>query len=56
MQQLTLQYAADYLENATIEHTHDAGYTIIHTGRNAAGARFALMNDCNGETTISESL
>ena len=31
MQHLNLQQTADYLEAATIEHTHDAGHAIIHT-------------------------
>lgn len=32
MQQLSLTQAADYLEAATIEQSHDAGHAIIHIG------------------------
>lgn len=55
MQKLTLEQAANYLEGAIIEHTHDTGDTIIHVGRNAEGVRFVLANDCFGETSIVES-
>ncbi len=55
MQHLTMQQTADYLEAAIIEHTTDAGHTIIHTGTNAARVRFVLINDCHGRTTLSEA-
>ncbi len=56
MQHLTLQQTADYLENAAIKSTHDMGHAIVHTGANAAGAGFVMVNDCAGQTTISEAL
>jgi D-aminopeptidase len=56
MQHLTLEQTADYLETATIEHTHDAGYAVVHVGRNAAGASFVLVNDAHGRTVVTESL
>lgn len=56
MQSLNLQQLADYLESASIEHTHDAGHAVIHTGKNAVGARFVLVNDYHGRTTVTESL
>jgi hypothetical protein len=54
MQKLTLEQAADYLEAATVERSHDAGYEIIHVGWNASGTRFIMVNNCYGETSISE--
>ncbi|WP_165873558.1 hypothetical protein [Parasulfuritortus cantonensis] len=56
MQYLTLEQTADYLEAATIEATHDAGYAIVHIGRNAADTRFVLVNDALGQTVVTESL
>jgi hypothetical protein len=56
MQNLTLEQCADYLEAATIEHTRDEGHAIIHTGRNALGVRFILVNDMHGQTALTESL
>lgn len=55
MQNLTLQQAADYLESAVIEHTDDTGHAVIHTGRNAAGARFVMVNDCFGKSAVTEA-
>lgn len=54
MQQLTIQQAADYLEAATIKHTTDYGYAVTHVGTNAAGAGFVMVNNANGETTLTE--
>lgn len=56
MKLITLEQAADFLETATIEDTHDHGFAIIHTGTNAAGARFVLVNDCNENTMLTESM
>lgn len=53
MQHLTLEQAADFLEVATIEKTIDVGHTLVHTGTDEHGARFILMNDLNGNTTVS---
>lgn len=55
MKQLTLEQVADYLESATIEQSHDVGHAIVHIGRNEAGGRFVMVNDCYGKTTVSES-
>ncbi len=51
---LTLAEAADYLEAATIEYTHDAGHAVIHMGLNAAGTVFTMVNDCFGQTSLTE--
>lgn len=56
MQHLSLQQTADYLESANIDSTHDTGFALVHIGTNSAGARFALTNDCTGDSTLSESL
>jgi hypothetical protein len=56
MKSFTMQQAADYLEAATIESTIDAGHAVIHTGINAAGLRFVLINNYFGETVVSESM
>lgn len=56
MRQLTMAQAASYLAAATIEHTHDTGHAITHTGTNALGVRFVLVNDCTGQTVLTESL
>lgn len=55
MQHLNLQQAADYLEAATIESTTDHGHAITHTGTSAAGTRFVLANDCDGEAVLIEA-
>ncbi len=52
---LTLEEAADYIENATIERSHDTGHAIFHIGRNAIGASFVLVNDCIGQTAVIEA-
>lgn len=56
MQMLTLAQVADYLESATIEETHDKGFVITHFGKNAAGARFVLVNNCFGNSVVTESM
>ncbi len=56
MQNLTLEQCSDYLETANIEHTRDAGHAIIHTGRNALGVRFVLVNGMHGQTALIKSL
>lgn len=56
MRHLSLQDTADYLEFATIQHTNDAGHAIVHIGTSEAGRRFVLVNDCFGNSTLSESL
>lgn len=55
MNELTLQECADYLEAATIQHTQDSGFAITHSGINANGTRFVLVNDCNGKTFVLEN-
>lgn len=55
MQQMTLAETAAYLENATVELTHDAGHALILVGRSASGGMFVMVNDSNGNTTITEA-
>lgn len=54
MQQLTIQQAADYLEAAIIHQTTDHGFALIHAGINAAGARFVMVNEANGDPSLTE--
>ncbi len=54
MQLLTIQQAADYLEVASVESSTDHGFAVTHTGRNAAGVRFVMVNDASGDTTLTE--
>lgn len=56
MQTMTLQQAADYLEGANISQTIDAGHAVIHIGIHTTGVSFVLVNDANGESTVSENL
>jgi hypothetical protein len=57
MQQLTLEQAADYLEDADLlEEPIRIAHTIINVGVTAAGRRFVLINDCHGYTTVSEGM
>jgi hypothetical protein len=56
MHRMTEQDAADFLDAAQIEETHDAGHTVIHIGRSPSGCRFVLVNDCLGRTVLSEAL
>lgn len=52
---ISLEDAADYLESATIEHSHDIGHAIVHIGVNRFGKRFVLTNDCLGESRVTEA-
>lgn len=56
MRLLNLSQTADFLEAATIEKTIEAGHAIIHTGVSEAGSRFVLVNDCHGQTVLTESM
>ncbi|WP_187427618.1 hypothetical protein [Comamonas sp. Z1] len=56
MRTLTPEETADYLESATVIKSMDAGFAITHTGFNAAGIKFLLMTDYNGETTVTERI
>lgn len=56
MERITLEQMADFFEDAVIEHTHDFGHTIVHSGISGSGARFVLLNDCWGESTLSEGM
>lgn len=56
MRMLSLEQTADFLETATIEKSHDVGHAIIHTGISESGSRFVLVNNCYGETVLSESM
>jgi len=55
MKLLTEQQTADYLCEATIHTSVKSGHAIVHTGEGACGHRFVLVNDCFGNTALSES-
>lgn len=56
MKKLSLEALADYLETATIMQTLDVKHAIIHEGINASGIRFVIVNNCHGETMLSEAI
>lgn len=56
MRMLSLEQTADFIETAIIEKSHDVGHAIIHTGMSESGSRFVLVNNCYGETVLSESM
>jgi len=58
MRFLTESETADYLAAAIIEQSIDEEHAIIHTGTayGGDGCRFVLINDCNGQTVLTESL
>lgn len=56
MKSITLAQAADYLEVAAIESTTNVGSILVHIGKNAAGVRFVMVNNCDGETMLTEAL
>lgn len=56
MKTLTESETADYLEAATIINTMDGGHAIAHWGISREGFRFMLVNDCHGNTVVTESL
>lgn len=55
MKKLSMKKAAAYLETVKIIEQIDTGHAIVVIGRNAAGARFVLVNDCMGKIVLSES-
>lgn len=55
MRILSLEQTADFLETANVEHSNDVGHAIIHIGVSESGARFVLVNDCHGNTALTES-
>lgn len=56
MQLLDLEQTAAYLELARIDQTIDLGHAILHSGINAAGINFLLINNMEGETVLTEGL
>lgn len=56
MNVMTMQEAADYIETADITESRDLGHALIHIGTNAAGARFVLVNDANGQSVVTEAM
>jgi len=52
---LTLEDFAEYLEGATIKQTIDLGHAVVHHGITNIGFVFTAMNDCFGNTVVSES-
>lgn len=55
MRFLNLEQTAEYLDSASIEASDDQGHAIVHTGINATGVKFIMINDAEGETVVSES-
>ena len=55
MRVLNLNETADFLETAIINHTVDHGHAITHSGTTEAGLRFVLLNNCDGESVLTES-
>lgn len=53
MKFITLTEAADLLETAEIIQSIDAGHAITHIGTDEAGNKFVMLNNCDGETTIT---
>lgn len=56
MNQLSLEQTAEYLEMANIQTSLNLGFAILHTGKNAVGADFVLLNDFMGESVVTEAL
>jgi hypothetical protein len=56
MQNMTLEQAADYIADARITATQDYGFILMHTGINAAGALFVLVNDALGRVAVFEEM
>jgi len=56
MKILSPELTADYLETANIEQTLNEGHAIVHIGKNSAGSRFVLVNNCMGETVLTEAM
>jgi hypothetical protein len=54
MQVLTIEQAADYLEEATIKKSVDSGYAIVHSGFSPTGVKFTLVNDMYGHASLIE--
>ncbi len=55
MKKMSMRKAAAYLETATIIEEIDTRHAIVVIGRNAAGARFVMVNDSFGKVILSES-
>lgn len=56
MKQLGLEQTAEYLETSVVEVSINTGFAVLHIGKNAAGADFALINDTKGDTVVTEAL
>lgn len=56
MKSLSLEQVADYLDTAIIDQSIDKGHAIIHIGKNKVGCKFIMVNNCMGETMLSESI
>lgn len=56
MQKLTTEEVADYLKEARIDKTIDAGFAFIHIGKNALGISFVLVNDMFENSALIESM
>lgn len=54
MQKITLQQAADYLEEAAyLEEPIGAGPRVINFGINSDGEEFILINDAMGDSALA---
>lgn len=53
MQTLSLNEAADFLEEAKLEQSIDLGWTLVHVGINASGQRFVCVTDTVGGTSVT---
>lgn len=56
MKPLDLNQVADYLADATILQTLDGGVALVHYGITNAGHNFFLINDVNGNSSVTEFL
>lgn len=56
MKSLSLEQTADYLDTAIIDQSIDEGHAITHIGKNKVGCNFIIVNNCMGETMLSESI
>lgn len=56
MQELTMEEVADYLKEARIDKTVDAGFAFIRIVKNALGIAFVLVNNMFENSALIESM
>lgn len=54
MKTLSLEQIADYLEDATIDRSVNAGHALVHFGKSAAGTTFVLLAHVEGPSYLQE--